>query len=121
MAQEIDLSPQELDIVLYSGDGARFRLVVTDKDDQPAPLTGVIEAQIRTKRGLEGDPSAEFSVDMTEAANGVAILALTGAQTQALAPTRKFVGVWDVQWTPVGSEPRTLCQGKVECDLDVSR
>lgn len=118
---EIDLTPQILDLVLYSGDGSRFRLVITDVNNQPVPITGTIEAQIRTKRGLAGDPSAEFDVDMTQAADGVAILSLTGTQTQALAPTRKFVGVWDVEWTPEGSEPRTLVQGKVECDLDVSR
>lgn len=121
MAQEIDLSPQELDIVLYSGDGARFRLVVTDKDDLPVNLTGTIEAQIRVKRGIEGTPSAQFNVDMTDAETGIAILTLTGEQTQALAETRKFVGVWDVEWTPEGGQPRTLVQGKVECGLDVSR
>lgn len=117
----IDLSPQELDIILYSGDGVRFRLVVTDKDDQPVNLTGTIEAQIRTKRGLEGDPSAQFDVDMSNADTGVAILSLTGEQTHLLAETRKFVGVWDIEWTPEGSSPRTLVQGKVECGLDVSR
>lgn len=118
---EIDLTPQVVDLVLYSGDGSKFRLIVTDKNDQSVNLTGTIEAQIRTKRGLPGDPSAEFSVDMSQAAQGIAILSLTGDQTQALAETRKFVGVWDVEWTPEGAEPRTLVQGKVECDLDVSR
>lgn len=117
----IDLSPQELDIVLYSGDGAIFRLVVTNKDAQPVPLTGTIEAQIRAKRGTEDAPAAQFNVDMTDADTGVAILSLTGEQTHTLAETRKFVGVWDVEWTPEGSSPRTLVQGKVECELDVSR
>lgn len=75
---EIDLTPQVLDLSLYSGDGSKFRLIVTDKDNLAVPLTGTIEAQIRTKRGLPGDPSATFAVDMTQATEGIAILSLTG-------------------------------------------
>jgi hypothetical protein len=121
MAQTIDLSPKELNLKLYSGDGASFRLIVTDKIGESVPLTGIVEAQIRAKRGTDDDPDAEFEVDLTEAADGIAILSLSGEKMQELAPVKNFVGFWDVQWTPEDSEPRTLVQGKVECGLDVTR
>src|SRR5690348_10724381 len=106
--KKIDLSPQELDLVLYSGDGVKFRLVVSDKNNEPINLTGAIEAQIRSKRGEDVEPAAEFNVDMTDSDTGIVVLSLTGDQTKALADTRKFDGFWDVQWTPSGEEPRTF-------------
>lgn len=126
---KIDLTPQTLDLVLYAGDGVRFRLVITDKNEDPVDITGEVRAQVRDKRGETDLPEGEFAVDLTSAADGIAVLSLTGDQTQALfdnavilAPkTKKFVGVWDVEWTPLDSEPRTLCQGKVECGPDVTR
>lgn len=125
MTPTIDLSPQELDLILYSGDGIRFRLVITDKDDQPVNVTGEVKAQIRARRGTPAteDPEAEFDVDMSQADTGIITLTLTGAHTQALTPNpgKRFVGAWDVEWTPLDSQPRTLCQGKVECYLDVTR
>lgn len=123
MAEQIDLSPQVLDLKLYSGDGVRFRVIVTDKNNDPVPLTGTMEAQIRDKRGETDTAEAEFSVDLTDAADGIAVFSLTGEQTRALTDQNEktFKGVWDCQWTPSGSEPRTFCQGKVECDVDVTR
>lgn len=121
--QTIDLTPQELDLVLYAGDGVRFPLVVTDNEDPPGPvnLTGTIKAQIRIKHN-DTTPAATFDVDMTNAATGTAILTLTGAHTQALVTSdKKFKGIWDVEWTPSGGQPRTLLQGKVECDPDATR
>lgn len=118
---KIDLSPGIVDLVLYAGDGADFRLIFTDKDGEPVPLTGEMEAQIRIKRLDADPPSAEFTIDLGVPEEGIALLSLTGLQTQALAPETKFKGVWDLQWTAEGSQPRTLCQGKVECLNDVSR
>jgi hypothetical protein len=59
---------------------------------------------------------------MTDAATGTVILTLTGDKTKALVTSeKKFKGFWDIEWTPTGAEPRTLLQGKVECDPDVTR
>lgn len=119
--QKISYEPQVLDLVLYAGDGTSFSLTVTDPDAVPVNLTGTMIAQIRVEREAEDPPSAEFTIDLTDAATGVAVLELTGVETHALITTaEKFVGVWDVQWTPDGGEPITLCQGKVECFPDVS-
>lgn len=97
--------------------------MVTDKADppNPVPLTGTMKAQIRLHYS-DLTPKAIFAVDLTDAANGNAVLSLTGVDTQALVTSdKKFKGVWDVEWTPSGAQPRTLLQGKVECDPDASR
>jgi hypothetical protein len=118
--QKITYEPQILDLVLYAGDGTSFSLTVTDPDGVPINLTGSMIAQIRTARETVDPPSAEFTIDLTDAALGIAVLELTGAETHALITPEKFEGVWDIQWTPSGGEPMTLCQGKVECYPDVS-
>jgi len=120
--QTITYIPQVLDLVLYAGDGTSFSLTVTDPTSVPVHLTGEMIAQIRLERDSIDPPLAEFEIDLTNAINGIAILKLTGDQTQVLIlGDAKFIGVWDLQWTPMGDEPMTLCQGKVECYPDVSR
>jgi hypothetical protein len=122
----ISLIPESIDLKLYGGDGVELRLVVTDSQGAPLPLTGSIDAQIRPTRTASVE-SAVFAADLTDAATGVVILSLTGAQTEALHgsdpdfPTERFTGVWDVQWTPQGAEPVTIVQGTVESALDVTR
>lgn len=122
----INIRPQVLDLMLYAGDGIEFRLICTDSGDEPVDITGAVKAQVRLQRLDEDPPLAEFAVGMVDAYQGIIVLTLTGEQTQELvelpsSSQGQFTGVWDVQWTPEGSEPRTLCQGKVECVADVSR
>jgi hypothetical protein len=127
MAGVIDLQPQILDLILYAGDGVSFRLICTDKAEAPVDVTGSVEAQIRINRDKDESPIVEFSAELVDAYQGIVVLSLTGDQTQALVDhpsvnsSGKFVGVWDVEWEPEGLEPRTLCQGKVECVADVTR
>jgi hypothetical protein len=119
--QTITYEPQVLDLVLYAGDGASFRLVVTDSVGAPLDLTGTMLAQVRSKRDEPDPPDAIFGVDLSEHAAGIATLSLTGEETQALAPVTKYSGEWDLQWTATGKEPVTICQGKVDVNPDVSR
>lgn len=127
MAGVIDLQPQILDLILYAGDGVSFRLICTDKAGAPVDVTGSVDAHIRIDRSDGSQPIVEFAADLVDAYNGIVALSLTGEQTQALVDdpsansSGKFTGVWDVQWEPAGLEPRTLCQGKVECVADVTR
>ena len=120
----IDLEPQFLDLVLYAGDGLNFGLAVTDVNNEPITLNGSMMAQIRLTRQSPDPPLQTFAVDLAQAAEGIAVLSLTGVQTQSLSdgalPTEKFQGEWDLQWTPTGAQPITLCQGKVECLPDVT-
>ncbi|MET0786560.1 MAG: hypothetical protein ABWY25_07640 [Paenisporosarcina sp.] len=122
----ITLQPQVLDLALYAGDGAEFRLICTDSADVRVPITGTVMAQVRVDRTAAEDPVVEFASDLTDAAEGIILLSLTGAQTQQMMAhpstvKEKFSGVWDVQWTPTGEEARTLCQGKIDCVADVTR
>jgi hypothetical protein len=122
-AGKINLSPQVLDLTLYAGDDAEFRLICKDPDGEPVDISGGVEAQVRLDRSQGSTVLAEFDSDLTDAFNGIVMLSLTGEQTAALITddTGKFTGVWDVQWTSVDAEVRTLCQGKVECWIDVTR
>jgi hypothetical protein len=118
----INIRPQVLDLMLYAGDGVEFRLICTDTGNAPVDITGGVRAQIRSDRVTDEPPIAEFSVGLVDAYQGIIVVSLTGEQTrQLVAEKDPFIGVWDCQWEPANSEPRTLCQGKVECVADVSR
>jgi hypothetical protein len=123
MANVINLQPQVLNLELYAGDGVEFRLVCTDVNGAPIDVNGTVLAQVKLERA-DSSALATFTVGLVDAYQGIVILSLSGAQTAALvadSPTGKFVGVWDIQWTPSGKQPRTLCQGTVECVTDVTR
>jgi hypothetical protein len=123
---QINVQPQILDLKLYAGDGVEFRLVCTDGSGAPIDITGTVKAQVRLNRLPDSIAIVEFTANSVDAYLGIIVLSLTGAQTTELIedPSSKnglFTGVWDIQWTPAGLQPRTLCQGKVECVSDVTR
>lgn len=125
MAQSpISLQPQSQDLKLYGGDGVALRLLVTNTLGVAIDLTGEILAEIRQSR-VNPSVAATFAADLTDAADGIAVITLAGVDTAALhgdtTPVERFTGVWDVQWTPQGDEPVTIIQGNVESLLDVSR
>lgn len=119
-ASKIVLVPQHVDLELYAGDGASLRLVVTDPSGAPIPLDGVVTAQIRVARN-DAAIAASWAADLSGAADGIVLISLTGAQTAALVNGADFDGFWDVEWDSTGQEPVTLMQGKVTCELDVTR
>lgn len=120
----ISLLPETQDLSFYCGDGVQLQLVVSNGAGGPVNLTGTLKAEIRESRANPA-VKATFATNITDAANGIAIISLTGVQTASLhgspTPIEKFSGVWDLQWTPQGSEPVTILQGKVESSLDVTR
>lgn len=126
MAATIDVQPEILNLELYAGDGVSIRFTCRNKLGAPLDLTGTVRAHIRVTRLAADPPVVIFTSNMVDAYAGVVILSLTGAQTQELvddpsATGGKFTGVWDVEWDPSGSEPYTICQGQVECVVDVTR
>jgi hypothetical protein len=126
MASKINLQPQALDLALYAGDGVEFRLICTNGDGSPIDVTGAVHAEVRLSRLQPDPPIVEFTASMVDAYQGIVVLSLTGAQTQTLSAHESskdgvFLGVWDVQWAPADKQPRTLCQGTVECVADVTR
>lgn len=125
---DLEVLPPVVDISFYAGDGVSYKLVfkTNEEPQEPIPITGTIEAQIRPNRDLTTAVLVSFSADMSEADDGIIYISLTGEQTQDCiehTSTRKgkFKGVWDVEWTAPGSEPRTVIQGDVECLADVTR
>ena len=136
MTATLDLKPQVLDLQLYSGDGVNFQLECKQPNDDPEtveetpliplPITGTVQAQVRLTRLAEDPAIVEFAVDLTGANDGIIIISLTGEQTQELVDHTstvrgKFKGVWDLEWDPEDSDPRTIVQGRVRCVSDVSR
>ena len=122
----INTQPAALDLALYAGDGVEFRLICKDSNDAPVPIDGEVTAQVRVDRTPESTALADFNCNIIDGSQGIIELSLTGDQTQELVAdpssrNGKFTGVWDVQWAATGKEPRTLCQGKVECVADVTR
>lgn len=121
MSAAISLVPEKVTLTLYAGDGLQLRITVTDPDGAPIPLDGTIAAQIRAHRE-DTAPTAVFAVDATDAAAGVVVIALTDEQTAALLNgSSRFYGAWDVQWTSLADVTKTLVQGQVVGDLDVTR
>jgi hypothetical protein len=125
MANQINLQPQVLDLALYAGDGVSIKLHCVDKAGAPIDVNGTVKAQIKLDR-TSNSPIVSFTIGVVDAYQGIVVLSLTGAETAQLSsdPSSKsgaFVGVWDIQWTPSGKQPRTLVQGKVECVSDVTR
>jgi hypothetical protein len=118
----INIRPSVLDLMLYAGDGVEFRLICTDSGKAPVDVSGTVKAHVRTDRSSESSPIVEFTVGTVDAYQGIIVLSLSGEQTQQLVEEKDpFVGVWDVEWEPANAQPRTLCQGKVECVADVTR
>ena len=118
-ATEITLQPARVDLALYAGDGSSIRVVVDNVMGAPIPLTGTVTAQIRADRASSA--LQNFGVDLSAGGSGVVVLGITGAQTASLAASRDFVGVWDVQHTASGGQPRTLIQGVCRVKQDVTR
>lgn len=126
---ELEIQPPVVDLSFYAGDGVALRFTCTDDAEptpNPIPLTGTVEAQIRVDREQTTPVIVTFSSDLTNYANGIVVISLTGEQCQDLVehPSTKkgkFKGVWDLEWTATGAEPRTLVQGDVECMADVTR
>jgi hypothetical protein len=126
MANQISLQPDVLNLSLYAGDGVELPITCTNGAGAPIDLTGDVKAYIRLDRLTPDPPIASFSVNLVDAYLGKMLLSLTGEQTLALSlhpssKSGKFVGVWDLQWTPSDSQPRTMVQGQVECVADVTR
>jgi hypothetical protein len=122
--QTMNFRPNILNLLLYAGDGFSLRLLCKDTAGAPIDVTGVVTAQVRLDRVHPDDPPlAVFTVSLVDAYMGVIGLTLSDAQTLSLlgAGEEKFTGVWDVQWTPVSMQSRTLIQGIVECVADVTR
>ena len=128
----INTLPPVLDIVCYAGDDTRIRINMTS-NEVPVDLTGTHEACVRLTRS--GEELGCLVVDLTP---GIGMVDLTvsselSAELVAditveqskyfgndLITAPMFEGVWDWNYT-VGSDTKTLAQGKFTVIKDVSR
>jgi hypothetical protein len=119
---QISVIPQRVDLEVYAGDGVTLRLTAVNAETgDKLNLVGTIDAQVKAHRS-DSEPLTGFTVNTDKAADGILDLSLSGAQTSALlTDSSRFQGVWDVQWLADGEQPRTLVQGSLTCDLDVTR
>jgi hypothetical protein len=116
----IDVTPANLDLTLYAGDGFTMRISFINKETgNPWPLTGTWLAQIRATAAAPDPPIASFAIDTHDAVNGNITVSLTGEDTRACLGN--VVSFWDLQQTVLGGEPRTWYAGKVKVGQDVTR
>lgn len=138
-AQTLDTRPQVVDIYHYAGDTLTIRVTA------PAGvIAGMVwTGQIRSARDASAI-DAEFLITPDETGASVVLpaaisasLASTGAVlsgaalrradpqpwSQKITALQRYIGVYDVQVSgPGGAEPvRTLVQGTLTLDMDVSR
>lgn len=117
MNNTIDVSPAILDLVLYAGDGTSFQVKFIDENDVITDVSDLVwTAQIRKTRTT--DIAADLEIDTTNASTGIIIVHIPADVTRTLAKKSQ----WDLQSTSSSdSEPLTILQGTVSCNLDVTR
>jgi hypothetical protein len=116
----IDVTPSNLDLTLYAGDGFAMRISFINKSTgDPWPLEGTWRAQIRSTAAAADPPLAEFVIDDSDAVNGNIMVSLTGEDTRACLGNN--VCFWDLEQSPPGGQPRTWYAGKVKVSQDVTR
>jgi len=114
---ELNADPVVVNIRWRAGDGLT---ITVDYDADMSAYT--FTAQLRTE--VTDTVAAEtLTIDDTDAATGVIVATLTGAESTALLESgaRSWRGVWDMQATLTGEEPRTHFAGSAVCTLDVTR
>jgi hypothetical protein len=113
-ATSISELPQEVDLVLYSGDDFSMTLTLTNPDGTIPSLVGsTAKAQIRR---IAADTTIQASFICT-ISNNVVTLNLTGVSTQNLVGSY----VWDCQLTNASGAVRTPVAGTVVFTQDVTR
>ena len=106
--------PQEVDLILYSGDDFSMTLTLTNPDGSITNLVGsTAKAQIRT---TAADTTVQASF-ISSISNNVITLNLTGVSSQNLVG--KYV--WDCQLTNASGAVRTPVAGTVTFTQDVTR
>ncbi len=109
--------PAVINLEWWAGDGFTVRV------DYAVDMTGaVFVAQLRAAV-LDSDIAETFAINDDDAATGIILATLTAAETRALLVdgARSWRGVWDMQCTQPGAEPRTHFAGTAVCTLDVTR
>jgi len=124
MAKALDFRPEQVDLLAYAGDTLCFLVTVVPPD---ILVGGTYEAQVRDPRSSSAVLET-FDVDL-QPGGGSLLLTLTPQQTQVLyarevRPRRAVTawkGEWDLQVTSPDGAVKTLVQGAITVDMDVTR
>jgi hypothetical protein len=109
--------PARRDIAIYQGDTYEHELRLEDADGQPINLTGRTYASQIRKRPTYDTVAATFTVDDSDAANGVIRFLLAPADTLALDPGAYR---YDIQQDFLGVVT-TLLFGQADVTAEVTR
>lgn len=105
--------PNQLDLLLYSGDGVTLAFSFTE-NGSPWPTTGEWTADVRASE--VGEVIASFSITNDEE-TGIVKASLSGEQVRSLGNE----AVWDIQQVAPGADPRTWYRGLITIKEDVTR
>ena len=99
--------------------GADFetKILITDKNDNPIDLTGYT-GESKMRRHYSSANSFSFTVDMTEAANGVVNVTMPAANTGDIAAGRY---VYDIELTSENNVVSRIIEGIVTVTGQVTR
>jgi hypothetical protein len=113
-ATSISALPQEVDLLLYSGDDFSLTLTLKNPDGSITDLTGAsAKAQVRTT-AADGNIAASFICTIS---SNVITAHLTGTSSQSLVGNY----VWDCQITNSSGSVKTPVAGTVTFTQDVTR
>ncbi len=113
------LPPVRDPIEIYMGDTYPHRLAFVDDEEAAVDVSAsTFAAQIRLFGPSLGDPALTFTVDASDAADGIVMLTLSAAQTAQLTPGTTYS--MDVQRTTAGVV-QTVFTANVTATRDATR
>jgi hypothetical protein len=119
--QSVSLLPAELDLTIYAGDDLAMQFTFVDAASAPIDMSGTWSASIKPINALETDPPLQtFTVDASNAATGVIVISLTGAETGGLPAPSDASLAWDIQRTDPNGVVRTTHRGTISVVDDVT-
>lgn len=121
---ELDFDPVVVNVKWRAGDGLTITVTYTDDAGDAVNVSdSTFTAQLRDLHGLDAAATETLTIDDTDAATGVIVATLTGAESTALIESgaRSWRGSWDMQRSVTSGQPRTHFYGSAVCSLDVTR
>ena len=122
MPTKVDLTPDSLDLVLYAGDKGDFQVSFVDNLNASIDVTAwALKAQIRKSR--TSTTFIELTIDKSASSIGLITILISGETARDIAnDIGNKTYQWDLQSIlPGNTDPSTMLQGSVYCNMDVTR
>lgn len=114
-----------MNLKMYRGDTAQFRVTALDIDGNPLDITGASAWFTAKRTTQDGDVDAVFQktvgtgITITDAPNGVMLVQLAEADTNTL--TKKEILEYDLQIKDTSDGVYTVARGALTVEADVTR